>query len=109
MQVVERAARAPRLIAATLVPLTPRPIVAVATPPTPTFITQGDYRSCITGGRSLLTVPSDNWQPLLWTASLTDEVAIATSKAPPSSGTTTGSPVLIASATPRPKVSYGQV
>jgi hypothetical protein len=67
------------VVAAALIPLTPRPIVAVAAEPMPTFFTQGDYKSCISGGRSLVTVPSDDWTPLLWTASLTDEVPLAQS------------------------------
>ena len=83
--IVEQVVQAPKpwrlpcyaLIAAVLIPLTPRPIVAVASPPTPDFITQGAYQSCISGGRSLLTVPTDNWQPLLWTASLTNDVPMA--------------------------------
>jgi hypothetical protein len=83
--VIEQATQAPKLwrlpfyaiIAAALVPLVPRPIAAVTSPPTPAFITQDDYHSCISGGRSLLTVPADNWNPLMWTASLTDEVPLA--------------------------------
>ncbi|HEV2640109.1 MAG TPA: hypothetical protein VGX23_33555 [Actinocrinis sp.] len=83
--IVEYAMRAPKpwrllgyaVIAAALVPLTPRPIVGVQVAPTPAFFTQGDYKSCISGGRSLVTVPSDSWSPLLWTASLTDDVPLA--------------------------------
>jgi len=86
--VVEEATRLPSVawrlpayavIAAVLIPLTPRPIVAQAAEPTPSFFTQGAYRSCVSGGRSMVTVPSDDWTPLLWTASLTDEVPLAQS------------------------------
>lgn len=85
--IVEHATRTPKvwrlpcyaIIAAALIPLTPRPIAAVAAPPTPVFFTQGSYKSCVTGGRSLVTVPSDSWSPLLWTASLTDNVPLAES------------------------------
>jgi hypothetical protein len=85
--IVEHAVRAPKMwrlpfyavIAAALIPLTPRPIVAVLAPPTPEFFTQGDYKSCVSDGRSLVTVPSDSWSPLLWTASLTDNVPLAES------------------------------
>lgn len=86
--IIEEATRLPRaawrlpcyaVIAAVLIPLTPRPIVAQAAEPTPSFFTQGAYRDCVSGGRSLVTVPSDDWSPLLWTASLTDEVPLAQS------------------------------
>ncbi len=86
--VVEQATRLPRaawrmpcyaVIAAVLIPLTPRPIVAQAAEPTPSFFTQGEYKNCVSGGRSLVTVPSDDWTPLLWTASLTDDVPLAQS------------------------------
>lgn len=65
------------LVAAALIPLAPRPIAAVAAEPAPTFITQGDYLNCISGGRSILSVPADDWSPLLWTASLTNDVPLA--------------------------------
>lgn len=86
--IVEQATRVPKaawrmpcyaVIAAVLIPLTPRAIVPQAAEPTPTFFTQGDYKNCISGGRSLVTVPSEDWSPLLWTASLTDDVPLAQS------------------------------
>jgi hypothetical protein len=86
--VIEQATRVPRaawrlpcyaIIVAVLIPLTPRPIVAQAAEPTSLFFTLGDYKNCISGGRSLVTVPSEDWTPLLWTASLTDEVPLAQS------------------------------
>ncbi|HEY0805893.1 MAG TPA: hypothetical protein VGD84_12540, partial [Pseudonocardiaceae bacterium] len=84
--IVEQATRVPNaawrmpcyaVIAAVLIPLTPRPIVAKAAEPTPSFFTRGDYKNCVSDGRSLVTVPSDDWTPLLWTASLTDDVPLA--------------------------------
>ena len=86
--VVEQATRVPRaawrlpcyaVIAAVLIPLIPRPIVAQAAEPVPSFFTHGAYKNCVSGGRSLVTVPSENWTPLLWTASLTDDVPLAQS------------------------------
>jgi hypothetical protein len=86
--IIEQATRVPRaawrmpcyaVIAAVLIPLTPRPIAAQAAEPTPSFFTRGDYKNCVSGGRSLVTVPSDDWTPLLWTASLTDDVPLAQS------------------------------